>query len=156
MTGNLFNCAAVFVGYNLMNYTIGATSLSTAFERFLAVIHSFSYKKYVEESWNKKQCVLMTLIILLPLMIILGLKIYKIATGFGFGDLTCAINMDEISGAQHLTQLLLCFLGPLIVCGVLHYITLKGIANLQTNKEQNKSLVKARVSKIISTVLQKV
>ena len=145
--GKYVLCAAVFIRDVLMNYTLGMTSLSTALERYIAVVHPFEYKKYVKDSWAKKQCILLTILIVSPLLITIAVKLYKVFdSSFWQHTFDCVMHMDDESITENWVRVTLYFLLPLLACGFMHYQTVKGLNDLQHNLEQNRSLVKAIIA----------
>ena len=137
------SCTAMFVRRNLMNYTLGVTSLAVAVERYLAVCQPFVYKTFVKENWNKRQCAILTLLILLPVSLAGVVKIVKhVHADSSFGDLTCAVVIQEPETVEHWVSFLLYFVTPACVCGALHYNTVKGLSEMKSNQSQNKALIR--------------
>ena len=134
-------CIALFLRQYLANYTTGVTSMAVAVERYLAVCHPFVYRIYIKKSWNKMQCAILAFVMLVPISAISSVKIFEIFNvESDSGQTYCDMQMATANAKEVLTGFVLYFILPVVICGALHYKTIKGLTQLQSNEAQNKLL----------------
>ena len=146
---NGFSKTVMFMEKHFTKYAISIGSLSMAIERYLATCRPFTYKTYLSKSWNKVQCLILSVAMILPMLAFLTVSFAssssqseELDVDGGTRNVEFFQFSKEVTISQTVVVAIAYFAIPTMITFVLYRKMFTVLENMKTRQKQNKILTR--------------